>query len=295
VKTIISCGLFAFGMGAGLIFQALRIYGHASAGLNNGAFPVGLLFCLIGVLMIALPGLCMIKLFRRWRNYVSAGTEFARVVLQEGAPLSAAPKRPCVVAGHLFDYTTAQPLTLDAMRVVLERDLIERIRGCLQSVGEKTTSLGVTTLRTYTANGRFGGTLNPTWVIDREWDDGRMTTEWFYAGPAGTRLRLVGGASAFGPISSTRKLVLTAATILGISFWAGQLGTPFIAGCIGFTLLMFPALWTLLWLLKSQADPVCERANPLTTLCDDPVAGEQSAAKQRIQLLLSDIEPLHAA
>lgn len=289
MQTILMIGLLALGLGTGFAARELGVFGFQFISRENYPDGTAIVVLLLAVLLIAAPVTFVLWASRRWREYVSAAQQFAEDFVEDRRPLAQAPKRPGFVVAQDFDDSTPQSLQPESIDDILVDVLPERIRDLLQPSGEQTTLLGQSVLNTYTQRDELGSRLEPAWVVDRIWSDGRMTTEWAYAGRSGSRLRYSAGGAAFGRLpwrstsawNSVLNVVLMPSGLVFLGFMSSAYGST----CLLLGPAMIPiAVYSFKWLSRRSVNPgphVHEWADPWTALRDRPVESDARAAKDR--------------
>ncbi|MBK8912993.1 MAG: hypothetical protein IPM64_00070 [Phycisphaerales bacterium] len=112
------------------------------------------------------------------------------------------PPRPLPVSDTQFDFTSPQTLSSDELHELVTIRFAEVIAELLKPCGESRTYLGRADAIVYRAPKENESTaafpserVSGAWVVDREWDNGRWTTEWLLVQTVGSRIRLIGGST----------------------------------------------------------------------------------------------------
>lgn len=255
------------------------------------AFP-GLIA--VGVLCIRYRARRFQRIAQEWNEYESA----ARVSAEDfknGKFTVTPPTRPNVVSGTLMQVTNPEPLDSWQKDDMIHNRVFQAVAMLLSPCGEAHTYLGCSNA-VVSERGSQAELLQDAWVIDREWEDGRWTTEWLHVSIVGSRLRVVGGGGAFGARKAKDKSLTYQNKLLFL------LGTPIFV-CAA---MLFPMLGILVWNsfmmafilafaiheLASAAFPVPMKASlsALNRHCVpslafrfvDPLVGDTSALKLRV-------------
>lgn len=165
-------------------------------------FGVGLACVVLGGLWLRAVSRSMENVKQLWMDYATNARTAAESI--KNGRIIDPPKRPMPVSDTIVDFTTARPLQPDELKDAVATRLTDGIASLLQPCGEERTYLGRADAVVFQWS-KDGSTksdverLTDVWVIDREWSDGRWSTEWLVAMTVGHRLRLVGGGTAIGP------------------------------------------------------------------------------------------------
>ncbi len=263
----------------------------------RSANPDKLPICFFGILLIAV-GLgaaflvyWVFSIFcRRWQRYELEAERFAAQFLTAGGTVDSAPKRPAFVIGVSEDIRTSKPYDDRALHDAVNRRTAAVIKQLLKSCGEQKTLLGAT--RILMPRNESPRYLGPAWVIDRLWADGRKSTEWLFVERAGSRLRIVVGAQATGPLAWKRSSRIERHMII----WGWPLlctATIVPLGCF----LVETALYVEKSLMPTRLAEQLqagEWADGLNAWRAVPAQSDVKAAQDRVLDALSELEPLRA-
>lgn len=225
-------------------------------------------------------------------DYVAKASCFAEAVKSGEYDLADAPKRPGDVFGAHLNYTTTTPLEAEVISEFTNSRTLEVLADLLQPCGETQTLLGITQLRLRDEASGQKEVLEPVWVIDRIWNDGRQFSEWLGVLPRGRRLRLLGGASGRGPfIWATTHWDLLKSLIwpficCGFAITASaSFGAFFVMGLLGYG---GKGQWQSQWAKFSEQDCM---PDPFALVRQRFNESELATAKLRVGDALFDIIP----
>ncbi len=195
-------GVMAVAFGAGQLLRAIGVPWIGSGDVFGFENPgtIGAIWLPIGLLLLGIAWRTRNSATRSDGQYAPLALAFAAAIRDGNDRALSPPRRPGDVFGAHENYMTHKPLDEDQISDLSEERLFEVLAELLESCGEAQTLLGVTQLRLKDAQFGQDQRLDPAWVIDRVWPDGRRFTEWLCVVPRGKRLQLAGGAAGHGPI-----------------------------------------------------------------------------------------------
>lgn len=241
------------------------------------------------------------RIAEAWNEYVPAARACAEDV-KNGRFTGRMPPRPNLVSDLLTQITTPEPLEPYQADTILMDRVPRAVATLLAPCGEVNTFLGRSDA-VVCERGSQAELLQNAWVIDREWEDGRWTTEWVHVSVVGSRLRVAVGGEAYGPRKARDKQLRHQEKFLL------YLGTPVFFGGA----MLFPMLGMLTWMttmtcfalaiaiheLASVAYPLPMKAslNALNRHCVPslafkfvaPLYGDTSALKLRLAETFSSL------
>lgn len=298
----------------------------ANADANHPAFAV--ISMLLGIALFVVSWRTYRKSVARWDAYSMAARAFAKSYQQDNV-VGEPPRRPLFVVGALEDFRTSAALDERSIEDVTNRKLPGVIQKLLRSCGEDALLLGTSRVEVSPPNSnRAAEWLEPIWIIDRVWKDGRKSTEWIYIGKCGDRLRIAVGARAEGILdwritNRVQRFVQMGKGILGTALfcfacptfivgqWLSQLGaananpraedtTMAAAGMMGVVVFTCVAVYNMvasllvpMGLCKAALPKLIpELTDPLSMFRTGTLPSDELAARERVLDTLLEIEPM---
>lgn len=306
MNLILYCGLCLIASGLTAIAQLLGA--PAFVGTQKPAPPVllglGILSGGLGVVLIWAVLRVKARVKVQWSEYAQRAMDCATAFKSNGHVHL--PQRPMPVSDTLIDFTTTQALSPNEVQHLSTARFVEAMAALLQPCGESRTYLGsadaiVFRERKESQPPSAAERLPGAWVVDREWDDGRWTTEWLLAQPAGSRIRLIGGGTLVGrfslgrpnhPVDKWGIPILTALIICAASF--------FTSGFVWFWIPAATALWIALQVRFPTWRKTCGVTLAVFTIpgidsaLRKSLESEHSALRTRVVEAIAELESLSA-
>lgn len=230
MQLLANLGMLLMAVGFASVFQSLR--DPTTWSVTALVFPA---YTVLGLLCIRYRARKYARIVQAWEAYESAAATCAQS-FKERSFEALPPVRPSLVSDSHIEVTVPRPLEQDDAKYLMQDRVPEAVARLLSPCGEAKSYLGRCDAIACERGPVPAERLTKAWVIDREWGDGRWTTEWLYASLDGSRLRVLGGGRAFGPRKLRDKQL------------AHQHKVLFVVGLIFMALsLIFPLLGTLMW------------------------------------------------
>lgn len=197
-------GLILSSLGVAGLLRALILVCFSPSGddmlTTAGWTTLGVLCFVIGLACLVLSCHFHLSAKRRWADYAPNALACAEAV--RGGTACEFPHRPGPVAGKIFDESFPDALSTGSIESLTEKKIKAVLADLMSPAGEVRCYLGKANAIVYTHTQLAydpAEEISNAYVIDREWEDGRWTSEWLCLVVSGQRLRIVGGAATVGP------------------------------------------------------------------------------------------------